>query len=77
MGGPHVENHALADKIVGFSVVAVRSRGGAGDIVRGLDFFGGITHAGAAGISAQRGWIRKGFVKFLQASTAVALAELP
>ena len=53
MGWAHVEDHALADEIVGLGVVALRSPGGAGDGVWGLDFSGGIAHAVAAGISNQ------------------------
>jgi hypothetical protein len=57
-------------------VVATRSRGGAGDVIRGFDFFGGITHTSGAGISAQRGRIRKGFMKISQVVQIILCAKL-
>ena len=69
MGWAHVQNHALADEIVGLCMVVVRGACGAGDGVRCLEFLGGGTHAGfAEEISTQNTPIRKGFVKFFTSS---------
>ena len=82
VGGPHVENHAIADQVVGFRVVAVRGCGGSRDGVRGLDFFGGIAHAGAAGVRAQSRPIRKGLMKIFtccrgRSARGIAAANRP
>jgi hypothetical protein len=64
MGRAHVQHHPLADEIIRFRMIVVRSTGGSGDGVGGLDFLGSVAHAGFAGeISAQNSPIRKGFVK--------------
>ena len=69
VGRAHVQHHPLADEVIRFRMIVVRSAGGAGDGVGGLDFLGSVAHAGFAGeISAQNGPIRKGFVKIFTSS---------